>query len=223
MLTPIRALLVVAVLAAASPAAAEVTVTLTNEGDPNTLPAGQQLIADFDDADDPTAVLVDGVTLTLDGATVGWHEGYSGYSGTLPNNETHYLTVATGATATFESDRAFSVFSLFMGSPDTYNWIEFFGDNGYHELLSGSAMFQGDTNQSWSWGKRVNFDFGGYNVNRIVLSSTGNSFEVDNAAGTLAAVPEPATWAMMILGFGGVGAMLRRSRRSCRVRGHAFG
>lgn len=30
---------------------------------------------------------------------------------------------------------------------------------------------------------------------------------------TISAVPEPATWAMMILGFGGVGAMLRADRR----------
>ena len=27
------------------------------------------------------------------------------------------------------------------------------------------------------------------------------------------AVPEPATWAMMLLGFGGIGMALRRSRR----------
>ena len=30
--------------------------------------------------------------------------------------------------------------------------------------------------------------------------------------GTLIAVPEPATWAMMIMGFGGVGALIRRRR-----------
>jgi hypothetical protein len=28
-----------------------------------------------------------------------------------------------------------------------------------------------------------------------------------------AAVPEPTTWAMMIIGFGGVGALMRRRRR----------
>ena len=219
MLNPFRALLAAAALAAATPAAAAVSVTLTNQGDPNTLPAGQVLIADFNDALHPTAVLVDGVTLTLSGATVGFHEGYSGYSGTLPNDPTHYLTVPGGKSATFESTRALSMFSLFMGSPDTYNWVEFFGDGGYHEILSGSSMFLGDTNQSWSWGKRVNFDFGGYNVNKIVLSSTGNSFEVDNAAGTFqpGAVPEPATWAMMIMGFGAIGATIRRRRVSASL------
>lgn len=40
--------------------------------------------------------------------------------------------------------------------------------------------------------------------------------QIDNLAleGTIAAVPEPATWAMMILGFGGVGATLRRRRHT---------
>ena len=32
-------------------------------------------------------------------------------------------------------------------------------------------------------------------------------------AAVAGAVPEPATWAMMILGFGGVGATLRRRRQ----------
>jgi hypothetical protein len=202
-----------AVLAAASPAAAAVTVTLSNEAQPFVIPVGQELIASFDDAQNPTETFVDGVTLTLDGATVGVNEGGSGYSGTLPGDDTHYLTIPGGAKATFDSLRLMSSFSLFMGSPDTYNQIEFFGANGFHEILSGSDMFQGDTNQSWGWGKRVNFDFGGYNVNKVVLTSSSNSFEVDTAAGSFAAgVPEPATWALMIGGFMAAGVMLRRRR-----------
>jgi len=32
------------------------------------------------------------------------------------------------------------------------------------------------------------------------------------------AVPEVSTWAMMLLGFGGLGAMLRRRRRDATLR-----
>ena len=35
--------------------------------------------------------------------------------------------------------------------------------------------------------------------------------------GVAALVPEPATWAMMLLGFGGMGAVLRRNRRLARM------
>ena len=42
-----------------------------------------------------------------------------------------------------------------------------------------------------------------------VTSDIGGTFSVS----AIAAVPEPATWAMMLLGFGGMGFMLRSSRR----------
>ncbi len=60
----------------------------------------------------------------------------------------------------------------------------------------------------------VNFDFGGAVVNQVILRSSSNSFEVDNFAGSIAAVPEPTTWAMMIMGFGAVGAVIRRRRQT---------
>ena len=34
----------------------------------------------------------------------------------------------------------------------------------------------------------------------------------------IAAVPEPATWAMMIVGFGAIGSSLRRANRRTKVR-----
>ena len=40
--------------------------------------------------------------------------------------------------------------------------------------------------------------------------ASGNDFGVDNIS--LASVPEPASWSLMILGFGGLGAVLRRRR-----------
>jgi hypothetical protein len=55
----------------------------------------------------------------------------------------------------------------------------------------------------------------------ITLSLTGvpnssGAISVENVVkyGAGAAVPEPATWAMMLLGFGGVGAAMRRSRKT---------
>ncbi|MDZ4374575.1 MAG: PEPxxWA-CTERM sorting domain-containing protein [Phenylobacterium sp.] len=199
-----------AITAIAGSAQAAVSINVTSYMDPDLLPTGQVLLADFNDAGNPEAVLLAGYTLELDGATVGVNEGGSGYSGTLPNNPTHYLTVPGAATATFSSNSGFKAFSLYMGSPDTYNSIRFIGD-GFDETITGAALFGGDTSQDWSWGARVNFAFGGAVVNQVILSSGQNSFEVDNAA--VAAVPEPATWAMMIMGFGAAGAMIRQRRR----------
>ncbi len=197
----------------AAPAAAAVTVSVASYGDPDLLPAGQVLVANFNNDLDPEHVLLPGYALMLDGATVGINEGGGGYSGTLPNNTTHYLTIPGGATATLTAPSQFSSFSLYMGSPDGYNYIRFIGD-GFDETLSGGQLTLGNTSQSWDWGARVNFDFGGANVNQIVLSSTSNSFEVDNfAVSGSGAVPEPATWAMMIAGFGLIGSTLRRHRK----------
>ena len=57
---------------------------------------------------------------------------------------------------------------------------------------------------------------------RVELVSTSPAFEVDDIALTAAvgtavvaaAVPEPSTWAMMILGFAGVGFMAYRRKHN---------
>jgi hypothetical protein len=60
----------------------------------------------------------------------------------------------------------------------------------------------------------------GLEAGNYVLTLTGNNSGVGSLAGTVsfAAVPEPATWALMILGFGLVGGVLRRKERETRVR-----
>jgi len=48
----------------------------------------------------------------------------------------------------------------------------------------------------------------------ITGGTTLNSFSASNITGSFGgAVPEPATWGLMIMGFGGVGALLRSRRR----------
>ena len=57
---------------------------------------------------------------------------------------------------------------------------------------------------------------------KVVFSGFRGGFETDNhTVGFLSAgaIPEPATWLMMILGFGGVGSMLRARRRRLAVVG----
>lgn len=54
--------------------------------------------------------------------------------------------------------------------------------------------------------------------------ATGVAFEIDDVAGQLASdgsgstVPEPATWALMLAGFGMVGAAARRRGSSTATR-----
>jgi hypothetical protein len=49
-------------------------------------------------------------------------------------------------------------------------------------------------------------------VSSIGFTSGQNAFEFDSLAGSLGGVPEPASWALMIAGFGAAAAMLRRRR-----------
>lgn len=55
---------------------------------------------------------------------------------------------------------------------------------------------------------------GSSTIGSVILQgyNTGTSYDIawDNLTTTTGSVPEPATWAFMILGFGGIGAMMRR-------------
>ncbi|MEO5492464.1 MAG: PEPxxWA-CTERM sorting domain-containing protein [Sphingomonas sp.] len=56
-----------------------------------------------------------------------------------------------------------------------------------------------------------------YGFNLWPRIGTGNNNQITDFApenATLAAAPEPATWAMMIIGFGGIGGVLRTRRRN---------
>jgi hypothetical protein len=58
------------------------------------------------------------------------------------------------------------------------------------------------------------FDAMGWNVAYDVLANPGTTFTTrDPNFGTIPPVPEPATWLMMIAGFGFIGSFMRRLRR----------
>lgn len=174
------------------------------------LPPGQSLIDDFDSQIAPGYAFSGGfVRSGADGLA-------PGVSAPPPGDLTNYLTVLGGQQAVLTAVKPLKSFSFYMGSPDSYNSIRFIGP-AYDFTLSGDAIWLpaagGGGDQSW--GRRISYDFGGYGVNRIIFASGSNSFEFDRLAGS-AAVPEPATWAMMIFGFATAGAWLRR-RRSARA------
>ena len=141
-----------------------------------------------------------------------------GVSAPPPGDTTNYETILTGGHAVLTSLQGLKSLSLYMGSPDSYNAIRFSGADGFSWTLNGAQIFNNlaPSDGDQSFGRRVNYDFGSYSVNKVEFFSAGNAFEFDAIAGALrgGAVPEPATWAMMILGFGAVGAILRRRRAS---------
>lgn len=179
-------------------------------GDP--LPAGQVMIDDFDNPIAP------GFTFTGGYVRSGALGLDPGMSAPPPGDETNYETVLGGQAAVLTSSRLLRSFSFYMGSPDSYNSVRFIGPQ-YDFTLNGSDIWlpaTGGGTGDQGWGRRISYDFGGYGVNKVVFSSSGNSFEFDDLAGS--AVPEPGAWATMIMGFGLIGAASRRRSAARRYR-----
>ena len=78
--------------------------------------------------------------------------------------------------------------------------------------LVGDVMFNTSNSTAVQFGAPIAIA-GPYSVTtRYTIAATGVGSTLSTI--TLAAVPEPGTWALMIMGFGGAGAMLRSRRRS---------
>jgi len=108
--------------------------------------------------------------------------------------------------------------SFYLGSLDDYNTISFYSGATLIDSFTGTDLTIPDPadgdQASGNTNRRYFFTFGAAdNVNRVVFNSTTPAFEFDDIAAAVSGVPEPSTWAMMILGFGFVGFMLRNGRR----------
>lgn len=165
-----------------------------------TPPSGEVLLTTFANADNLTlnnAALVTGPS--------GIHAPPEFTSGPDANQ---YLSVYGGGSATYTFGSSQSVVSLYIGSLDTYNQIAF--SNGQTFVGDDLAAYSGADNGSWTSGATngwFTFHLDGA-ASSVTLSSGSNSFEVAAIAG----VPEPASWAMIILGAGLTGASLRARR-----------
>jgi hypothetical protein len=106
-------------------------------------------------------------------------------------------------------------------------WVQS-GRAVYLAALDGSGIQMSGTNTTGSW-ERVFLDTGSEAFNEVTLYSYegGADFYVALASASetgvtplaeTAAVPEPATWAMIIFGFGALGATMRRRKEQVRIR-----
>jgi hypothetical protein len=132
----------------------------------------------------------------------------SGISNTIAN----YLAVSNGNSETISFGTNQKYFGMLWGSVDTTNTVSFFEGATLVASYTGAQL---ETNSAALGAFPAVGSFVGFAsdsptsfFNSIVLSETATFFETDNFAAS--AVPEPGTWAMMILGFFGVGFMAYR-------------
>jgi hypothetical protein len=131
-----------------------------------------------------------------------------------------YVSSALNPNAATLSTPDLASISFYWGSIDTYNFVDVLGAGGATIFsIAGGALPPSNGDQgAAATNRRVNFIAGaGEVITGLRLRSTGVAFEFDSFAAAEAldpngGVPEPATWAMLLAGFGLVGVSARRRR-----------
>lgn len=134
--------------------------------------------------------------------------------------DSQYLSVLGGGGVSIDFSALTSTpvvaFEFDWGSIDSYNTLTIHSSNGDIVLVPGSSSFPNaaDGNQVAPGTNGLFRVMGGdgETFSGISLQSGQNSFEIDNLA--TGPVPEPATWAMMIMGMGCMGMALRSRRQA---------
>jgi len=221
---PAAALALAALALIASADAGAVTVTsLAGAPDPGPLP-GQQLVVTFDTPAAPGFIWSGGLA-TAAGTVRGVHTAPAfntsiyGYV-----SSAHADPVATLATP------ALAAISFYWGTMDSHNWLWVLGADlqPIHFIHLTTIPFDRQDFAAGGGGRNRRLNIvadAGETIHGLRFWGRGVAFEFDDFAATLAAsdggaggaVPEPASWAMLIAGFGLVGAVARRRSRQQNV------
>jgi hypothetical protein len=126
---------------------------------------------------------------------------------------TNYLAIEAGQSETISFGTVQNFFGFLLGSADTFNSFVFKLGNVVEGTFTGANLLSPGNGDQFSPLTNGYVRFSGA-FDSVILRSSENSLEIDNIS---SAVPEPATWAMMVLGFFGVGFMAYR-----RKNGFAF-
>jgi hypothetical protein len=194
----------------AAPAGAAVSFTFT-DGPAHSPTAGYTVIDNFDTSAGITGSGFQIKTPPADG------------DGAPPANSspagTPYLSVLGNGDAVIDfaavgGPASVSSFQFDWGSLDAYNTLTIFSSDGTSSVIPGTTFTNaanGDQHAPGTNGLFTVVGSGGTTFTGIELTSSQNSFEIDNLA--VGGVPEPSVWAMMLVGFGGMGAAMRARRK----------
>jgi hypothetical protein len=200
-------------MASGSALAATYTVTAVNSQSATTYPgaatfADTNTFAGYDGSVTTSVATITGGSLNPGGST---NPG-TGFDGSIVN----YLSAPSDITITFNKNQEY--FGLLWGSVDTSNTVSFYEGGTLLASYTGGQLESSIGLEAWpANGSFVGFlaNGAGADFNKVVLSAAGGlPFESVNYA---AAVPEPAAWAMLILGMTGLGGVLRRRRDGALV------
>jgi PEP-CTERM motif len=139
------------------------------------------------------------------------------YATPFGDDNNNYMAVLGGGTEDINYSSLRDSFGLYWGSVDIYNSLAFYNGNTLVATVTGSEVDP----PMLADGDQTGFGSNGYvlinslpKFNEVVVASTADSFELDNV---VAGVPEPSTWAMMLLGFAGLGYAAYRKTKTERM------
>jgi len=207
-----------ALLVAISSSADAVTIVASPGAQTGSVPGG---VVNFSSAPASGPFTANGITFTpggttggivVSGSSPGNYANPAGYSG-------NYMALLTNQSETLTFAGQMDIFGLYWGSIDSYNHVQFLLNGAQvGNIISGSDLAAPIVASGDQSGNNSNayITFSNVFFDQVVLSSSGNSFEFTNVA---AAAPESATWAMMVLGFFGIGflAYRRKGRPTFRI------
>ena len=202
-------------LGALAPAKAAVVIASTQPG--VTSSGGPEVTFDTSSVGSSPSGVLSGSTGIFSGNGTIQNTSVSGQYAQPAGDLTNYLAIRAGQQEVISFTTVQNLFGFLLGSSDTFNSFVFKlgGVGGTTEgLFTGADLLSpGDGNQISSLTNGyVNFA-GAFDT--VILTSSTNALEIDNIS---SAVPEASTWAMMILGFLGVGFMAYRRKNGSKFR-----
>ncbi len=183
----------------------------------------QTIIDDFEGLSAPAGITYGG-SYTIDNmSTSGFRAEPAGdtsnYFATPGSSDALPGTATIDFSGYIDANRPLRSLSFYWGSVDTYNTLEVLNRSGaVIATITGSDInnpANGDQSNP-ATNQRVFLRFtDSDNFGSLRLTSTQRAFEIDDIGAS--AVPEPATWSLLLTGVAFVGVALRRRQRTASV------